>query len=318
MSDRTAQQRAVAPTTGPATSAACGAIDLGGTKIEARLFDRGLETLETRRAPTPRTSLGALIEGVAAQAAWLLREADDPRLPVGIAVPGVVDPRTGEAVAANLPDGGAGLAEALARRFGRPFRLAHDATAFAASEARGGAAEGVEVALGLAIGTGLGAGLCLGGRPAPRHAGLGVEIGHVGMPAAALARHGLPLWRCGCGREGCVEAYVSGPGLERLALRRTGAAPGAQALATDDPEGVLDLWADLMGEVLRTLQLTLDPGCVVLGGGLSALPRVTDRLTQAMRRHALRPGHLPDIRVARFGPTSGARGAALLALDAAC
>ena len=295
--------------------AACGAIDLGGTKMEARLFDAGLATLATRRAPTPGGA-EALLDAVAAQVGWLLAEAGDRGLPVGIGVPGVVDPDTGAALVANLP--ARGLGAGLSARFGRPMAMANDAVAFAVSEARGGAAEGAEVALGLVMGTGLGAGLSLGGRPAPRHAGLSVEIGHVGMPAAALDRHGLPLWRCGCGRMGCAEAYVSGPGLGRLALWRTGEARGPEALAAHDPQGVLEVWADLMGEVLRTLHLTLDPGCVVLGGGLSNLPDAAGRLAAALERHRLGPARLPAIRPARFGPTSGARGMALLALDAAC
>ncbi len=302
----------------------CGAIDLGGTKIGSCLFDGALRPIRSRRAPTPSTGFGALLDAVSDEIDWLTREAGDPWLPVGIGLPGAVDPATGAAIAANLPPGADRLGAALAERFGRDFTLANDAAAFAVSEARDGAGEGVRLALGLVIGTGIGAALCIDGRPAPRHLGLGVEIGHVGMPAAALARHDLPVWPCGCGRPGCVEAYLGGAGLARIARERGGRqATGREvgrALAAGEraAEEAAGIWADLAGECLRTLQLMLDPGCVVLGGGLSLLPGAVERLSEAARRHALGRIPAPDIRLARHGPVSGARGMAILAIEASC
>ena len=302
----------------------CGAIDLGGTKIESCLFDGALRMIRSRRGPTPTATLGALLDAVSAEIDWLTLEAGDPWLPVGIGLPGAVDPATGAAIVANLPPGADGLGAALAERFGRDFTLSNDAVAFAVSEARDGAGEGARLMLGLVIGTGVGAALCIDGRPAPRHVGLSAEIGHVGMPAAALARHGLPVWPCGCGRAGCVEAYVAGAGLARIARERGGRqATGrevASALAAGDraAEEAVEVWADLAGECLRTLQLTLDPGRVVLGGGLSLLPGAAERLGEAARRHALGRIRPPDIRLARHGAASGVRGMALLAREAAC
>ena len=301
----------------------CGAIDLGGTKIASCLFDEALRVVRSRRAPTPTASLDALLDAVSAEIDWLTMEAGDPWLPVGIGLPGAVDPETGAAIVANLPPAADGLGAALESRFGRDFTLGNDAVGFAVSEARDGAGQGMRLVLGLVIGTGVGAALCVDGRPAPRHVGLSVEIGHVGMPVAALARHGLPVWPCGCGRAGCVEAYLAGPGLARIARERGGRhADGREvgrALAAGEPaaEEAVEVWADLAGECLRTLQLTLDPGCVVLGGGLSLLPRAAERLREAARRHALGRIRPPDIRLARHGPTSGVRGMALLAVEAA-
>lgn len=303
----------------PAT--ACGAIDLGGTKIEACLFDAETRPLRSRRSATP-TEAGALLDALEREARWLAAEAGEPRLPLGLGLPGVVDPRTGEALLANLPatpPGGGDVARALARRLGRPVVAGNDAVAFAVSEARGGAADGARAAVGLILGTGVGGGYVLDGRPAPRHAGLSAEIGHVGMPAAALARHGLAPARCGCGRTGCVEAHIAGSALARLAGLPTGRAVG-EALAAGEPGAAraVAIWADLAGEALRTLHLLLDPEVIVLGGGLSLLPNAAERLSAALERHRLGPARLPAIRLARFGDASGARGMALLARDAAC
>lgn len=295
----------------------CGAIDLGGTKIEACLFDEDAQPLRARRTATPAEA-GALLDALEREARWLTDEAGEPHLPLGLGLPGVVDPRSGEGLTANLPGGG-DIAGALSRRLGRRVTASNDALAFAVSEARGGAAEGARAVVGLILGTGVGGGYVLDGRPAPRHAGLSAEIGHVGMPAAALARHGLLPWPCGCGRLGCIEAHVAGPALAGLAGLPSGRAV-SEALAAGEPaaEAAVTTWADLAGEALRTLHLLLDPEVIVLGGGLSLLPGVAERLSASLERHRLGPARLPAIRLARFGDASGTRGMALLARDAAC
>ena len=115
-----------------------GAIDLGGTKIEARLFDAGFATLDRCRLPTPTQDFGALIEAVATQVAWL-EGLGGAALPIGISIAGVIDPDTGRATAANLPVTGRDLGHALRGRLGRDLPLMNDCTAFAWSEAHGGA-----------------------------------------------------------------------------------------------------------------------------------------------------------------------------------
>lgn len=295
----------------------CGGIDLGGTKIEARLF--GGDTAETRavrRVATPRESFGSMMEALVAQVRWLCDEAGDGNLPVGIAVPGTIDPLTGEVFASNIPATGHSIAAAARDAAGRDLVVVNDAMAFAYSETHGGAGEGARVVMGLILGTGVGGGLTIEGALPPRHAGLSVEGGHVGMPARALDRHGLPLWRCGCGRMGCTEVYVSGTGLSNIAEWAMGARRDAQGLAAStDAEAtrVLAIWADLAGEFLYTVQLLLDPDRIVIGGGLSNMPGIVERLTEALGRLRLGSARLPDIRVAQHGDSSGARGAALLA-----
>lgn len=295
--------------------ALCGAIDLGGSKIEARLFGPGMETVAQRRIPTPRHALPPFLEALAQQIRWLESEARNPELPIAIALPGVIDPVSGKVQAANLPQGDYALGATVAARIGRRLPLVNDAMAFAWSEAHGGAAEGAASVLGLIVGTGIGAGLVVDGRLPSRHAGLAVEIGHLGMPARALARHDLPLIPCGCGRQGCVESYLAGPGLTRLA-EAAGLGPLAPAEIARHPQGeaVLTTWADLAGEVLAGAQMILDPEVIVLGGGVSNLPGIAARLSAAIESYRLGT-RAPSIRLAQHGDSSGARGAALLARD---
>lgn len=302
----------------PATPS--GAIDLGGTKIEARLFDAAMQTLELRRVPTPTGDFDNFLAALVGQIRWLEGRAGDPALPVALSVAGVVAPDTGLCTAANIPITGRPLGQALQAALGRALPLINDCMAFAYSEAHGGAGDdaGEGAVLGLVLGTGVGAGLVIGGRIPPRHAGLAVEIGHVGIPARALARHGLPLWRCGCGREGCFENYVSGTGLRRIAAWAGIEDADPARLAARIPRDplaarVMAIWTDLAGEMLDTLQLLLDPQVIVLGGGLSNLPDLPAQLQGALAALRLGQARAPLIRVARHGDSSGARGAALMA-----
>ncbi len=306
----------------------CGGIDLGGTKIEARLFDGpDHATVAVRRVPTPTDSYAAMMAALIGQIEWLDAEADTRDMPIGIAVPGLVDPRTGLVFAANVRASGHAVAPDLAARLGRNFAVVNDCRAFALSEAVGGAGDGARVVMGLILGTGVGGGFCIDGALAPRLGGLAVEVGHVALPAAGIARHGLPVLPCGCGRLGCMETYVSGTGLSNLAEQMTGTRRAPEDLvqgtsATGGPENgdaarVLSVWADLAGECLFNIHLMLAPDVIVLGGGLSKMPGVVDRLNAALRRQAFGGMTLPRIALARHGDSSGARGAALLA-SASC
>lgn len=292
----------------------CGGIDLGGTKIEARLFDGPhAETVDMRRIATPTASYDALLDGLEQQIGWLITRAGKSDLSIGIAAPGVIDPATDIMFTANLPASGHAIRRSLADRLGRNYPVVNDCMAFAMSEAHGGAAAEARSVMGLILGTGVGGGICIDGAFPHRHGGLAVEIGHVALPASALARHGLPLWRCGCGRLGCMETAISGTGLANIAEHLLGTRLSGPELVAQGAERVFDIWADIAGECLLTVQLMLDPDCIVLGGGLSRLPDVIERLEQGLARHALKNTRLPRIVLACHGDSSGARGAAILA-----
>lgn len=296
----------------------CGAIDLGGTKIEARIFDDQMNTLDTRRIPTPQDSFETFITDLASQIRWMEEQTNNPELPVAISIAGVIDPRTGIATASNIPVSGRSTSEALKAELGRNLPLINDCMAFTYSEAHGGAADGVGSVLGIILGTGVGGGLVVDGNVPHRHAGLAVEIGHIGMSARALERHGLPLWPCGCGRIGCLENYVSGTGMRRIAEWVGADNPDPQyiaATADKDPKAakVLDIWSDLAGEMLYTAQLLFDPEVVVIGGGLSNIPDLPQRMSDALMHLRLGDSRPPSIRRAVHGDSAGARGAALMA-----
>ncbi|NDR55324.1 ROK family protein [Aliiruegeria sabulilitoris] len=295
----------------------CGGIDLGGTKIEARCFGGPqADTLETNRIPTPQSSFEDLMDALLQQIAWL--ETQAPGLPVGIAVPGILDPVTGVNFASNIPATGHSVSHSLETALGRKVPVVNDCMAFAFSEADGGAGTEFHSVMGLVLGTGVGGGFCLGSELAHRHAGLAVEIGHVGMSARVLARHGLPLWNCGCGRVACTENYISGTGLARLAEWKLGKVVPANEIAGHSrAEEILEIWADLAAECLDTIQLLLDPDCIVIGGGVSNMPGISERLAAALEVLHLGNARIPAIRTARHGDSSGARGAALLARKAA-
>ena len=292
-----------------------GGIDIGGTKIEAQLFAEGWQLAEARRVPSPG-DYDALLKAVAELVGWLDAAAGGP-LPVGVAAAGLVRPETGLALTANLPATGRPLMADLARAAGRPLSLINDCRAFTLSEALRGAGRGARAVVGLILGTGCGGGIAVGGRLLEGPAGLGGEFGHLPAPAHLVAEHGLPLARCGCGRQGCIETLISGPGMRRLARHLLGRALPPEEIAAGR-EGaaapVWRLWCALVAELLRAIQLMVDPEVIVLGGGLSRIEGVAGALAEALGAARFEGFPLPAIRLAEGGDASGARGAAMAAL----
>ena len=288
-------------------------IDLGGTKIEAQVFDFGWNRLESRRIATPKT-YAALVAAMADQIAWI--DARSPDLPIGIAAAGLINPATGLALTANLPATGHRFPADIAAA-SRPITYINDCRAQALSEAIFGAARGYHSALALNLGTGVAGGIVLGGKLLPGPTGLGGEFGHFALAAHVVTAHNLPILRCGCGRLGCTETYIAGPGLSRLAAHLTGQTLTPEEI-TDrrtDPgiDRVWQVWCDLTAELIHTLCLTVDPECIVLAGGLSRAPGLIADLTAALARAQL-PGYSPPlIKLAEGGDTTGARGAAYAA-----
>lgn len=300
-------------------SPSAGGIDLGGTKIESTVFDGDMMAMSSRRRPTPRGTYPELLAALEEEVNWLRETAAQPDLPVGIGIPGLVDPQTGISVSANLAAHGHALARDLAARAGGTVVSANDCKCFTLSEARGGAADGYARVFGLILGTGLGGGVCQNGKLELGLNGLPGEIGHFGLPAHLVVAHSLPLITCGCGRVGCTETLISGTGLARLARALLGQERSAPEIAAqqDDPRNarVLGIWAELAAELIHTIQLHIDPDCIVLGGGLSNMPKIELRLAAALDRIALPSVRRPAILKPAFGDSSGGRGAALLALQ---
>lgn len=293
-------------------------IDLGGTKIEAQVFAPDWTLLARNRWPTPK-AYPALVSAMADAIRWVETHG---QAPIGISAAGLINPATGLALTSNLSATGKPFPADIARAAGRPIAWINDCRALTLSEATLGAAKHADPAVGLILGTGVAGGVVTGGHLLPSPAATGGEFGHFPLAAAPIVTHTLPILTCGCGRQGCVETYLSAPGLARIAAHLTGAQHPPETIVADRSTTpafakAWDIWLDLAAEFLVTLCFTLDPEVIVIGGGLSRAPGLTDDLTRRLTQATLKSFPIPAIRLAEGGDASGARGAALHALNEA-
>ncbi|MYM31538.1 ROK family protein [Duganella sp. CY15W] len=297
-------------------------IDIGGTKIELVAFadqNARLREVHRERIATPGTDFAEFIGAMQG----LIERADAAlglRAPVGIGLPGVIDSVTGRQLSSNVPAlNGRLVVQSLQDALQRPLAVGNDCQCFALSEAQGGAADGVPTMFGAIIGTGAGGGYCVNGRLLRGSNGVAGEWGHWPLAAAQLEPYGLPLYDCPCGRRGCLERYVSGPGMSNLHRHFGGGDETPLSIVARAQSGsaialqTLDIHLDLLGHALATLVLTLDPHAIVLGGGLSQLAHLYEKLPAAMSRHLFCGVRTPPVLPPAFGDAGGARGAALLA-----
>jgi len=292
-------------------------VDVGGTKIEALLLDGEGSERERIRIPTPgdyASTLRAITELVRTL------ETRHGTSTVGVGMPGTVVPRTGLIKNANREWlNGQPFERDLANCLAREVRCANDADCFAASEARDGAAAGFHVVFAAILGTGCGAGVAIDGCLHAGAGGIAGEWGHNPLPWPAEEESPGPP--CYCGRLGCLERWVSGPGLEADFLRRTGIARSAAEIATAAAKGHAEASAAIarlesrLARGLATVINLLDPDIVVLGGGLSNIERLYDRVPPLVARFVFGGECETVIRRAGHGDSSGVRGAALLWSD---
>jgi N-acetylglucosamine kinase len=296
-------------------------IDIGGTKIELVSYtdDGGhLREVHRERIATPGADFAEFIAAMQA----LTARADAAmglRAPLGIGLPGVIDSTSGRQLSSNVPAlNGRMVVEALHEALQRPIAVGNDCQCFALSEAQGGAADGLPSMFGAILGTGAGGGFCLHGRLMRGLNGVAGEWGHWPLAAAQLQPHGLPLYDCPCGRRGCLERYVSGPGLSRMYRHFGGGDDTPLAIVAraqggaDIAQRALEVHLDLLGHALASLVLALDPHAIVLGGGLSQLAHLYQKLPAAISRHLFSGVRTPPVLPPAFGDAGGARGAALL------
>lgn len=297
-------------------------VDIGGSKIELVAFadeGAGLHEVYRERVATPGHDFALFIDAIAG----LVVRGDaalGAAAPVGVGLPGVIDSASGRQLSSNVPAlNGRLVAPALETALQRKVVIGNDCQCFALSEADGGAAEGLPSMFGAILGTGAGGGFCVDGRLQRGFNGIAGEWGHWAVPAELLALHCLPMVDCPCGRRGCMERYVSGPGMSMLHLHYggDGATPmGIAARASmHDPLATrtLAVHLDLLGHAFSCLVLAVDPHAIVLGGGLSQLPHLYQQLPASVQRHLFAGVRAPAILPPRFGDAGGARGAALLA-----
>ena len=285
-------------------------IDLGGTKTELAVLDPAGAIVWRNRDPTP-TSYDAIIRTMAALVA-AAESAIGASATVGVGIAGVISPATNLVKNANTQSLiGHALDQDLATALGRPVRVENDANCFALSEAADGAGQGARCVFGVIIGTGCGGGIVVDGRVLGGRHRIAGEWGHTPLPYARDDE--LPAPPCWCGQRGCLELYLSGPGLARSCDAPTGQAVLDRA-AAGDPEAARALTdhADRLARGLAVIVNILDPDIIVLGGGLSNLPHLYDTVPDLLRRYVFSDVIDTPILRNRHGDSSGVRGAAWL------
>jgi fructokinase len=300
-------------------------IDLGGTKIEARLYDGHDRELWRQRLATPQGDYDATLEAVANLVAQA--RALSPGLPptIGLGTPGAASAGGRIKNANSTCLNSRPLQADLEARLGHPVALANDANCLALSEATDGAGAGATTVFAVILGTGVGAGIAVHGAVLQGPNGLAGEWGHNPLPAPLDDERPGPA--CYCGRHGCIETWLSGPALSRDHARRGGQALDAASLAANAAAGdaasiaTLDRHADRLARALASVINLLDPDAIVLAGGVSLLPGLIQRVQSRWGAHIFGLADDPPLRtsllLAAHGDASGVRGAAWLG-RAAC
>ncbi len=289
-------------------------IDLGGTKIELIALDgEGRECLR-RRVATPQGDYTGTLTAIANLVAWA--EAELGRSAgIGLGTPGAISPATGLMKNCNSTClNGRPLKQDLEERLGRPVVLANDANCFALSEAADGAGAGADVVFGVILGTGCGAGVVVRGRLLTGPNAIAGEWGHNPLPWPKPDE--LPGPGCYCGKHGCIETWLSGPGLKRDL-------PGGEALdpatissraqqGDPDCEAALLRYEDRLARALAGVINVLDPDVIVLGGGMSNLARLYESVPRLWQQHVFSDRVDTRLLPPTHGDSSGVRGAAWL------
>ena len=291
-------------------------VDLGGTKIEAVALGHDGAARARRRVATPRGDYDATLDAVSRLVLEVEREAGE-RATVGVGMPGAISPATGVVKNANsVWLNGRRLAEDLGRRLPRPLRFANDANCFALSEAQDGSAAGARMVFGVIVGTGVGGGLVVDGRVWTGPNAVGGEWGHNPLPWPEGGEWPGPP--CYCGKTGCIETFLSGPGMARDHREATGeqaeAAGIAARAAAGDPAAIatLNRYQDRMARALAGVINIVDPDVVVLGGGLSNVASLYVDVPRRLPRYVFSDRVDTRLLPPAHGDSSGARGAAWL------
>ncbi|MDH5301258.1 MAG: ROK family protein [Gammaproteobacteria bacterium] len=291
-------------------------IDLGGTKIEIIALDHHGQTLHRQRVPTPQGDYQAILRSIT----QLVEDAEAQlglHATVGIGTPGSISPATGRLQNSNstcLND--QPLLQDLQHCLQRPVQIANDANCFALSEAADGAAAGASNVFGVIIGTGTGAGIVINGKVLQGANGIAGEWGHNPLPWPREEE--LPGPACYCGKSGCLETYLSGPGLAKNHQRAYGESltPAEMVLRASEGdqhcEASLRYFEDCLARGLAHVINVLDPEVIVLGGGLGNIERIYHNVPKIWSKYIFSNSIQTQLRRPMFGDSSGVRGAAWL------
>jgi fructokinase len=294
-------------------------IDLGGTKIEGIALD-GSREVERIRVATPRDNYPATVEAIGGIVDTLDSRAGTSGS-VGVGIPGALAPATGLVKNANsVWLIGRPLLADLEARVGRDVRIANDADCFAVSEATDGAGAGANVVFGVIIGTGTGGGVVVGGRLVTGPNGIAGEWGHNPLPWPTDEERPGPA--CYCGRQGCIERFLSGPGMQDDYTEATGRVRKSPEIVADAEGGdraaldAIGRYERRMARALASVINMLDPDVIVVGGGMSNSASLYSRVPELWTPFVFGASETQPVRTrlvrAQHGDSSGVRGAARL------
>ena len=286
-------------------------IDFGGTKIEAAALDQTGAFVARVRKPNPGNYEEAL-EVVADLLTDAETMAGATCARLGLGIPGSISPRSGLIRNANSTYlNGRPFGQDLEQRLARPVRLANDANCLALSEAADGAGAGARVVFAAILGTGCGGGVVVDGQILDGHNGIAGEWGHTPLPWPRPEEYPGP--DCWCGRKGCLETWIAGPSFSRDAGFATGQATmDAVNAGNASAMAALDRYFDRLGRAFGALCDLIDPDVIVLGGGMSNVDALYERLPAAIAPHVFSDVFETPVKKAMHGDSSGVRGAAWL------
>ncbi len=292
-------------------------IDLGGTKIEAAVLGSAGDILWSERVPTPKGDYAGTLQAIA-QLVERAKVNSGEVAGVGVATPGSENPQTGLHRNANSTClNGMPLRQDLQRLIGMRVRTANDANCFALSEAIDGSAIGAKVVFGVILGTGCGGGIVVDQIVRNGANGIAGEWGHTALANADVVERARK--KCWCGRACCLEQFISGSAVEmdHTLVNNTTLIPlkriAEQAAAGDAAcAATIQRWIHRLARALGGVINVLDPDVIVLGGGASLVDGLVERLTPAILPTIFADSWSTPIRLAKFGDSSGVRGAAWL------
>ena len=295
-------------------------IDLGGTKIEGIAIDFDGTEIMRYRIDTPAAGLADRYDKIVYSIDEMVRHIEGVigvSGTVGVGIPGTLSVSTGTIKNANTTEMiGKQLDKDLEKIMGRPVRLANDANCFTLSEAVDGAGKGSTSVFGVIIGTGTGGGVVIDGKVVSGINGIGGEWGHNPLPWPLQSE--LPGPDCYCGLKGCIETFLSGPGLQASYKRSTGKSLQPTEIVRrfelDDAEArtVIEKYVDRLARGLASIINVLDPEVIVLGGGLSNIDCLYESVPQAWMKYVFSDDCFTKLFKAKHGDSSGVRGAAWL------
>lgn len=292
-------------------------VDLGGTKLEAAVLNADGQIIARQRQATPQGDYAATLSAVAGLVQRMESELGMPELPTGICTPGALSPATGLLKNANSTClNGQPIKQDLQDCLARPLRLANDADCLAVSEAAAdGAGAGADCLFAVILGTGVGGGLVIRGRLLQGVNAIAGEWGHNPLPWQKADWQEFPGPVCWCGQYGCIETWLSGPGLGRdygqagiaipdLLARDVAGEPAAQS--------ALARYEERLARALAHVINLFDPQIIVLGGGLSNIQRLYQHVPALWDQWVFSDRVDTRLVQARHGDSSGVRGAAWL------